>query len=113
MSNDVSLPFKETSSPPYIYEVSFQDYNALFNGEHWYKILRRHAGELGIPFKSQKTENGYKFAFLKVGDYDRLLEAIEPDIREYVEWANERSEQLYKRYAHLKKEEEKPSPENV
>ncbi|MCP4366554.1 MAG: hypothetical protein GY797_00345 [Deltaproteobacteria bacterium] len=113
MSNDISGPFNKTDSgPPYVYKVSFPDHDALFNGEHWHKILKKHAWELGIPCKSRKTENGYKLAFLKVGDYDRLLEAMEPNIREKVEWANERSEQLYKRYAHLKKEEEKPSPEN-
>ncbi len=113
MSNEISGPFNKTNSgPPYVYEVSFPDHNALFNGEHWHKLLKKHAWEFEIPCKSRKTENGYKLAFLKNGDYDRILKAMEPDIKKKVKWANERSEQLYNRYAHLKQDKVTPAPEN-
>ncbi len=109
MSNDVSRPFNKTNSgPPYVYEVSFPDPDPLFNGEHWYKILKQNAWKLEIPCKSRKTEDGYKLAFLKVNDYDRLLEAMKPDIQSKVEWANWRSEQLYNRYANSPSNKETP-----
>ena len=79
MSSEISGPFNETNSgPPYVYEVSFPDSDPLFKGEDWYKILKKNAWKLDIPCKSGKTENGYILAFLKPGDYDRLLTEMAP-----------------------------------
>ncbi len=111
MSNDLSGPFKTTPGPPYVFKVSFPDHDPLFNGDAWYKILKRNAWKLGIPCKSRKTEDGYKLAFLKPDDYEKLLKAMAPDIQSKVEGATWYSERLYKRYANLKEDKEALSPE--
>ncbi len=99
MSNCISGPFKKNSGPPYLYNVSFPDIDPLFNGEHWYKILKKHAQLLDIPCKSRKIEDGYKLAFLESDDFDRILTAMESDIKIAVDAASCYSEQLHKRYA--------------
>ncbi len=113
MSNDISGPFKKISGPPYVYEVSFPENNPLFNGEHWYELLKKHAWASNTPCKSINTENGYKLAFLKSNDYERLLMVMEPEIKRRVKDATWYKDRLYERYGISNKDKVTPSPEKL
>lgn len=118
MSNGVSGPFKENSGPPYVYEVSLTIDNyekkpvpVPEDAKRWLEILDDHACNLGIPFKGTKTENGYKLAFLKIGDYEKLLESIDTEAQELFDHRTRRMQDLIERYSNKETSTEKPAVE--
>ncbi|MBT5303666.1 MAG: hypothetical protein HON76_18210 [Candidatus Scalindua sp.] len=90
MSSDISGPFKTSSGPPYVYEVSFysginENDLKFTDGKDWLSTLKHHALDLDIQFKSKKTANGYELAFIKNHDYETLLKSIDAEVRESFE----------------------------
>ncbi len=118
MSNDVLRPFKANSGQPYVYEVSInidnykkQSVPVPEDAKRWLEILDNHARDLGIPFKGRKTENGYKLAFLKIGDYETLLESIDTKAQELFDHRSQRMQDLIERYSDKEPNKETISPE--
>ncbi len=113
MSNDISGPFETHSGPPFIYKVSFtidsrtKKASVPTDLPNFIPILDKHACDLGIPFKSRKTENGYDLAFLKINDYETLLKSIENDIKKVFECNTQR----INRYANSSPDHKTPSAE--